>query len=73
MLGTRQGLLLTLAPMSRSYTVEKGDEMEWIGRKFGMSTEAIYALNYDVAGTPPELLGAGQPLCIIPNSCYTNV
>uniref|UniRef100_A0A7S1MZ16 LysM domain-containing protein n=1 Tax=Hemiselmis andersenii TaxID=464988 RepID=A0A7S1MZ16_HEMAN len=62
-----------LINVGHTYTMESGDEMSKLSRKFGMSTEAMYQLNYDIAQTPPELLGAGQQLCIIPNSCATNV
>lgn len=42
-------------------------------RKFGIREESIRALNHDVAELPPYLLGEGQRLCIIPNSCNTNL
>jgi len=62
-----------LVNIGHTYTVGPGDEMQQIARKFGMTTDAIFSMNYDVSGTPPELLGAGQKLCIIPNSCATNM
>jgi LysM repeat protein len=37
--------------VGHTYTVGPGDEMQQIARKFGMTTEAIYGMNYDVSGT----------------------
>jgi len=55
------------------YTVEDGDVIDWVVRKFGGSRASIVEFNRDVAQASPDAIAAGQHLCIIPNSCATHI